>query len=312
MTISHDVCRLPEPTSYSNLIKIISLKKYQYFSINEDIIQNTLVISGASKKLDEDSDFKRFFSLIEKEKKNFAFNAEHCISVKDVGEKIKKYKPELLIFDCHGDIEDSSLSSYLIINGEKLTNEDIRKYKITAPIIILSACNTIPNYGYINSISQAFIDNGALSVTSTFLPIEIIGSSIFYLRIIRMLNHHIKMKNVLYKNWLEFISYMTRSNLLMEIMFRAVEKNEKKKIKFPENHYEKITSSIMEKLGNFHSREEGFREILNGVKYDKDLIVNLDEIRCESLLYCHIGRPDLIFFNNWLEKKRELNSDNHN
>ena len=64
----------------------------------------------------------------------------------------------MLIFDCHGDFEEKDLSSYLVVDDKNdilLTGEDIINNNISAPIVFISACSTMPNYGYVNAILLA-------------------------------------------------------------------------------------------------------------------------------------------------------------
>lgn len=184
-----------------------------------------------------------------------------------------------------------------------MTPDLIVSNKIVAPLVFISACGTAPTYGYTNIIANAFFEIGALSVTSTYLPIAIDSGSILYLRLLNNLN--IASNDAIHKNWLEFISHINRSSFIMEkynIAFANVD-NPTKKILKREN------VSTLNDLLDFNKRREVFNSIDNRIsKYANIIIKQTANIIPEYLFYSNLGRSDLIKFECWLDEFSKVNA----
>ncbi|MBK8451701.1 MAG: CHAT domain-containing protein [Saprospiraceae bacterium] len=186
------------------------------------------------------------FELIDSKKKELGFNSVICSTINEIISALKEYKPDLLIFDCHGDFDEKTLSSYLIIDAENkitLTGEEIMENKFSAPLVFLSACNTMPNYGYVKFLSDAFMQAGAFSVTTTFLPLLITDAAILIVRFLGMLNH--QKDNAIHSNWLEFISHVLRTTMIHEAIKKATLKNKDLRAKIPNTEIATILADTM-------------------------------------------------------------------
>ena len=294
---THDICRIPI-VPYSGIMSSFVLNNNIEYIVSRNIIQKTLVILGS-----DDEPFNTWGKTCFKLSQLLGFIVKKCTSIKEISDAVLTYKPELLIFDCHGGYDASINSTVLEIGKERLTPDLIVSNKIVAPLVFISACGTAPTYGYTNIIANAFFEIGALSVTSTYLPIAIDSGSILYLRLLNNLN--IASNDAIHKNWLEFISHINRSSFIMEkynIAFANVD-NPTKKILKREN------VSTLNDLLDFNKRREVFNSIDNRIsKYANIIIKQTANIIPEYLFYSNLGRSDLIKFECWLDEFSKVNA----
>ena len=298
LCFTHDVCRIPEFNLNGLLNSTIHLQRYLY-EIPRDLINKTLIIHCSSKN---DKIMNDMFNVINSYKDSHGFNSKLCSSFAEIATAIEEFQPDLLIFDCHGGSDKNNLSSFLIIDQEKkifLTGDDIVKYKLSAPLVFLSACETMPNNGYVKLISDAFMEAGAYSVTTTFLPINIKDATSL---IVRLLNNLVQLKSKSYHiNWLSFMSHILRTCLIFEII------NKSRKFLTEEITTDEI-AEIMTKSMKFEFRFEALAELDRLLtKKSKSKKLRLIDLDNEWMMYSIIGRADLIYFKNWLEDYRNLN-----
>ncbi|KFF16945.1 hypothetical protein B0A62_02450 [Flavobacterium hydatis] len=291
LSFTHDVCRIPE-TNYQGIVNNYSANNRFSYSLNHDVLKKTLIILSADEQTNNDHEFTASYKLVKDYSKELEYHFRYCKTIKDVSNAINEIEPYILIFDCHGNIDSTTDTSYLSINQEKLTCDEIVKYKISAPIVFLSCCNTSPNYGYINKLHDAFFQVGALTVTGTFLPISIKRGTMYYIRLLTLLKLEIN-KN-LYDNWLSFISNIMRTSIIHD----AISKSYLKLQKTLSVEEQKALSNILLELQDFNKRREIFINLRNkGIRISEDLTISIEDTDCEFLMYTHYGRPDLIKIN---------------
>jgi hypothetical protein len=284
ISFTHDICRIQE-SNYQGTLNNYSANNRIDFVVTENSLKKTLVILSDDVSNIANHEFKDSYRLVEERGKSLGFNYAYCKSIVQISDAVKKYNPDILIFDCHGNIDVENETSYLVINGERLYGNEIVEYNISAPIVFLSCCNSNPNYGYINKIHDAFFQAGALSVTGTFLPISIKRGTIYYLRMLNLLNQEFSKR--LHTNWLSFISQVIRSSIMHEAYIKA-----NRKLTFEE---EKNLSKLILDTHIFSKRRKIFTSLTNeGIKLSKNLTFNIKDTECEFLMYSHYGRPDLI------------------
>lgn len=296
LSFTHDICRIPETSLHGLMSHYITNQNFK-FSINREIIQKTLVILGC-----QDPNFKKWHDEVFRLQTIFKFHIEICTKVDDVKIAIEKYNPDLLIFDCHGGVDLGSNSTYLMIGDEKLDSKKIVENNISAPIILLSACGTAPTYGTMNPIANAFFEMGALSVTSTFLPISVDKGSILYLRLLNKLNH--ASNNVIHKNWLEFVSHIIRTSSINDAYLSVLKKNKEISIsEFNTSNVKVLTDSLQ-----FEKRRNLYKTLDQKIsQMTKDDYAYYSSIIPEYLLYTNLGRSDLILFDTWIDSNNQKN-----
>lgn len=296
LSFTHDICRIPETSMHGLMSHYVTSQNFK-FSINRNIIKNTLIILGC-----QDAEFTRWHNEVFRLQTIFEFHVEICDSVEHVKSAVEKHRPDFLIFDCHGGIDTDSNSTYLIIGDEKLDSKKIVNNNISAPLVLLSACGTAPTYGTMNPIANAFFELGALSVTSTFLPISVDGGSILYLRLLNKLNH--AANGVIHKNWLEFMSHIIRTSTINDAYLTVLKKNEEINLsEFNHSNVRVLTDSLQ-----FEKRRQLYITLDKKIsQMTKDDYEYYSSIIPEYLLYTNLGRSDLILFDTWLEENNNKN-----
>ena len=290
LSFSHDICRIPE-SNYQGIINNYSANNRINYSINKNTLKKTLIILSSEEKEIPDHEFTNSYDLIKISAKNLGYHYRYCKTIEEVSNAIKEIEPFLLIFDCHGNIDSATETSYLCIGDDKLTGNDIVQFNITAPIVFLSCCNTSPNYGYINKLHDAFFQAGAMTVTGTFLPISIKRGTTYYIRLLSLLK--IELTNNLFNNWLSFISNIMRTSLIHDVIIKSYSKLKRDL----SEHETKELSTVLLKIQIFENRKDVFLKLMNdGIKISEELTISIEDTDCEFLMYTHYGRPDLIEF----------------
>jgi hypothetical protein len=297
--LTHDVCRIPD-FNFTGLLNNFIKNQRLTFTIRPDILKRTLIIHCAS---DEDGSMQQLFKVFDDMHAKLGYINIRCTSVAEISEAVSTHRPDLLILDCHGSFNEKDLSSYLIIDQKRkvfLTGEDIIQHRISAPLVFISACSTMPNYGYVKFISDAFFQAGAFSVTATFLPIDMRDALVLILRLLT----NLKPLNakVVFSNWLAFISHILRSVLVHETVRKVREK-----YNLQEHIDDNKIAEILGELMMFHKRESAFdnlREYLQSINPAIKLV--FDDLDHEWLSYTTIGRADLIYFENWVQQHQKI------
>ena len=291
LSFTHDITRLPE-TTHNNLIQSFALNSTFDFEVKEDIIKRTLVIIGT-----EDVEFTNWRKIIDKSSKEKGYTVKTCLTVKDFIKVVLDFKPDFLIIDSHADFNSEKKQTFIKIGNEQLTHNDIIENLIIVPLIFLSACGTSPTYGTFNPIANAFLQMGAKSVTSTYLPIDINSSTMVYLTILNNLDSVAKKGS--FNNWLEYICYNVRSSLLHRTFIPLLEEN---------LEYKKIYYDLIQKIMFFKERTSVFNEVQKVQQRMPKKIFNQNKSKIyEFLYYTNTGRGDLVIFEKY-KKMFEINN----
>jgi hypothetical protein len=310
LCLTHDITRIPE-MPYSGILASFNVNSHFQFRIREDILTRTLVILGAGEQEGVDEEFKTYFRYIEKFSKELNFKTARCTSLNEVVAEINSQKPDLLIFDCHGGYDQDTLSSYLLINGQKITGDDIVRHSLVAPLVFLSACHTNPNYGYVNKIADAFFEAGCFALTATYFPISVHGGTNIYYRLLSNLNHAAKM--AVHKNWLGFVCHTIRTSWFKEVCYECMrrvaasglDQRKKKNILKDLRKLNKDTTLFMlrqdRRADVFRSFEAKLKAIVSDTIFDYRSIIP------EYCFYTNMGRGDLIKFDSWQKEFDNLN-----
>ncbi|MGE5353926.1 MAG: CHAT domain-containing protein [Acidobacteriota bacterium] len=291
---THDICRLPE-TSLHGILSLYAFNNAIGFTISKDIIKKTLVIMGNT-----EPSFLKWQSILAEESVKFGFNLAVCTSLDDLKATINDYKPDFLVFDCHGGYDPENKSTYLEIGNEKLSGQYVVENNIYAPLIFISACGTAPTYGTFNLIANAFFEAGAFSVTTTYMPVTIDSASLLYMRIIGNLS--VASLDGTYKNWLSFLSHTIRTSSVMGAFLGAATRD--KLTNTPE--FWKSNAEALTQCRIFERRQELFKEMDERIKkLTGENIPHFSSVIPEYLFYSNLGRSDLIFFDSWKAKNDE-------
>lgn len=253
---------------------------------------------------DDEAEMQTIFEMFKALQYGLGHTSVVCKTTNEIIEAVTVHRPDLLIFDCHGGFDEKTLSSFLIIdnkNNVMLTGEEIIKHQISAPLIFISACSTMPNYGYVKFLSDAFFQAGAFVVTATFLPIKMGDAAALIVRLLNNLKQ--QETKTIFSNWLAFICHSLRSTLIFETL-----RKEKQRNKLPDDVSQEKIAEILLELMIFAKRPKAFENLklyLQSINPEIDTV--FENLEHEWLSYTTIGRADLVYFENWLHKHQREN-----
>ena len=286
---SHDICRVPE-TPLDNGLLYYVVNEVNYY-VSKDILKKTLVVFGT-----EESNFAPYQKEARILSNELGFLTRTCENINALEKVIKEIKPELLIIDSHGNADIKNNQTYIKIGSEKLYPKDVVDRAISAPLVFLSACNTAPTYNAFNTIASAMIQVGALSVTSSYMPLQVSDASILYLRVLKQLSQAAVIP--FHRNWLSFVSHIMRTSYIYDAYNKYLILKEK----------ELGIENVSKELGldfaismDFYNRRTLYFQLKNG-KLKDNIKVSLQNVIPHYLMYTTIGRADLINFECYMEK----------
>jgi len=294
LCFTNDICRIPE-LPYNNAVNQTIQATNVNYIVPNDILQHTLVIFG-----NDDTDFKEWQVKFPDIFKVQLFKTVRCNNKKEFFDTINKYSPQLLIIDSHGGEEDEN--TVICIGDDIIFPDDIVKnIKTNIPLVYLSCCSLNPLIKNYNSVANAFIEAGSISVSSSLLPLDIEESSITYIRLLYMLSHIKEMPY--FANWLAFISHINRTSYctsIIEMQLSPTISNELKNEATKENARNKVTKNgdefreIGKKLLHYENRRSVFQKMK--YIYEARLSRKKDKLFPHFLRTLNLGRGDLVFF----------------
>ena len=203
----NDVCRLPYADKDFHEMYFNDLREKNY-SIPKNILDNTLVLMCSPNDSDLDSVYDK---EIEQFKEIGFKNYKKCYTKDEFKSEICTKRPDILIIDTHGNYCDTGedSSSFIFVGDEIIDSQDIGMLTSMPKIVFLSACNTRPVKYIDDCIVDAFINNGALAVTASYVELKVAQE---FLTIARFINNLKTVSNSkCHPNWLSFISHLKRT-----------------------------------------------------------------------------------------------------
>lgn len=303
---THDVCRIPE-FPHSGLIQRYCFISLNHYVIPKDILKHTLVIYGC-----REDGFRRFQDMCDDASKKQGFTTCECLTKQSFIDALKKYRPQLLIVDTHGNVDTDTRTGYLMMGKEKVYPADIIQTLVHVPLVFLSACNTAPAYESYNTVADAFFNNGALSVTCSYMPLNIFESSVLYLRLLQQLN--IAANKKVHANWCEFISHLQRTSYIQSFFFDHTHKKNKKTEELTQEESDamarEMTASML-----FQNRRKVYEHLQSGA-ITNNVKTKYNNVVPHYLIYTTLGRADLVRFESFMddsiERGKKLNDYNPN
>ena len=294
LAFTHDVCRLPE-TPITSLLAQYEEIIFQSYAIPKDIMKKTLVVFGNT-----DAEFVEQQKQVLKLSEDLGFTTKTCLSIKELESVLSDIRPELLIIDAHGDVDVKTRQSYLWFGEEKLTGDIIIDKRLSSRLIFLSACNTFTTCNTISTIANAFFQVGALSVTTSYMPVNIVEATRLYTRLLRLLSEAAVVP--IHKNWLAFIAHLQRTSYIQALITEA-----------KEDGFCKLNDQDMKELihlitmSMISRQRKSIYNKLNNTNLAKKMGVNYQYIIPHYLMYSTLGRADLLRFEIYQEKKFAMN-----
>jgi hypothetical protein len=283
-----DVCRLQD-SNIQGVINTYSAFSKISFQLGSKSVKRSLVIFSGSET--DRAFFNESYRMVKAYQQQDGFSIAFASNGAEIKTLLEHNRPEILIFDCHCLVDAETLACYLQIGDDRISPESIVQYSIVAPIIYLACCNSNPNYDSVNKLHDAFFQNGALSVTGTFLPIDMMKGTFMYLRMLRLLNSENERR--VSGNWLHFVSFAIRTSLIWEARHKCYETLGRELTELEE----KVFIELLERLHRFEDRSKVFYELQTiGLSLSSEVKLILHDTNLEFVYYNHYGRPDLITF----------------
>lgn len=287
---THDICRLPETPIVSLLSQYVEAHSLPY-AVPTDIISNTLVVFG-----NEDEAFVTAQLPVLELQKRLGFKIERCLNKKEFIKAIKKNKPEFLIMDCHGGVDQKTHESVLQLGKtDILRGQDIVENKIAVPLIFLSACETSTTYNTVSTIANAFFQVGARSVVTSYLPVYVFEASKTYCRLLNLLAE--ASTKPIHSNWLAFVSYVLRTSYINAPMGEGINNG----INPSKEDLDYLTRLSVDSMF-FKNRRRIFNELQNNL-FTQKMKANYDTIIPHYLMYSILGRADMVRFVSHMHKE---------
>lgn len=222
------------------------------------------------------------------------------VDVKNIYEVISAlnaYAGAVVVFDCHGGHDGENKPGFLRIGREKLDVWSLFGVARIPPIVLLSACSTSAIGGSHASPANGFLRCGALSVIGTFLPVDAVKSSAFMARIIYRIHSFLPaVRSLNYEaiSWRAFISGFLKMSYSTDVLKFFQEKKLIDHKAYYDTHLAANKDiSLMEP--NWY---ENLLASVAGVskKTPDELVILIKENNplFETMLYCQLGRPELI------------------
>ena len=287
---THDVCRIPETPASGMLMHYGIARFSSIYRIPDDILKKTLVVYGC-----RENTFKEWQDKADVCAKALGAKTEICQSLDEFEEAVKRHQPDFLIIDTHGGTDLQNHQSYIYMGNERVYPKDIAERRIYARLVFISACNTAPCYNDVNTVANALLEVGASSVTSSYLPLDVMESSTLYIRILNQLN--MASQQDIHRNWLAFISHMLRTSFILTPLVENAQK-EDSELMDP-----MLTGKVNALSMYFENRAKLYRKLkagedVEGLKYDFSQVVP------HYLMYTTIGRADLIMFDSSFKNRQ--------
>lgn len=294
LMISHEVSKIPM-TPGNMLLQFASLGAPT--TIPAQALHNVLVIRSFSNH----DKIKRFLEVA-----ICCFPLENGATVEfvdvdsicEVIAALNKFEGAIVIFDCHGDHGGIAQPGWLQIGSEKLDSWDLHSKARVPPIVMLSACSTSSVGGSHASVANGFLRSGALSVIGTMLPVDAVKSSAFIARIIFRVDAFLPAVHKLGYNlisWRTLISLFFRMSYATDVLRHFMDVGHL----LTRDQYTKIHTSTNQRINLFDScwYEAMLQEVaeVSGVP-STDLLSKIKDENpfLETMLYCQLGRPELL------------------
>ncbi|HCG8599759.1 TPA: hypothetical protein NJ594_001820 [Vibrio parahaemolyticus] len=208
---------------------------------------------------------------------------------------LREVQTQILIFDCHGNHGGSEKHGWLQIGKDQVNTWELPT--VVPPIIILSACLTSAIGGSHASVANGLIENGALTVLGTLLPVDATKSAAFVGRIVYRITGYLKALKSLGVDsltWRKFISDFFKMSFCTDILSTL------------RDQYKWIDQDLYEKIhieANYaiNMNDKRWLDILIQLISDKtgkpaeEVNSTIQEIGfVETMNYSQIGRPENI------------------
>lgn len=290
----------------------LEMKNNGIILLNKDILIKVLIIECLAKndRIRKASDviWEQFRESINPKHFNVVYlNVENT---EDFLKVIKKHSDTvILIISAHGGITKENNLTYIQI-GEKDNWTPLGNDFNSPPVVLFSACHVSPRGAGTVSISDLFVRNGALTVLSTLVPVDVTKNGLLMIRLFLYLSMTLD-GHYDFKNISEVWSFVVSTNAINEIVDSTKSlKNWSLTLRadktFPMKDFQHQDSVGRLRYTHVYSDSlKVMREIAerDGVLSKFSNALRDDNCYPESIFYQFIGYPELIFIDSKLKLK---------
>lgn len=204
----------------------------------------------------------------------------------------------IVVFDCHGGLETEGYLSSLIVGGASVRLWELRtRIRHMPPIVLLSACDTLPVDGSHTSAASGMLLLGARTVLATLLPIDSRKAAVFLARLIYRIGTFvpIALETRERVSWREVVSGMTKMSHVTECLRHLSKQALLDRVEFEDLHAE-INFDINSLNPNWFERlVEKLARNLNCSITEAKLHLSPKVGLTDALIHVQLGNPELIW-----------------
>lgn len=219
-------------------------------------------------------------------------------TISEVKDALNAFDGSILIFDCHGSHGGKADTGWLHIGNEKLNTWELAHIARVPPIVLLSACLTSPIAGSHASVANGLLRSGAFSVLGTFLAVDAIASAIFVARLIFRVDSFL---SAIVKLGFERISWRKIISGFLQMSYATDVLRYLESSRFLTEKKDYMDVHLNANFDINSGSPDWYDNLLNRVAkvagVEKSLLeskINIEHPLMDTLMYCHLGRPDLL------------------
>jgi hypothetical protein len=209
---------------------------------------------------------------------------------------LSRYEGAILVFDGHGTRDEATGVGSVVVGGRPLDVWSLRDRVRMPPIVLLSACDTLPIDGSHGSSAVGMLALGAKAVLATLLPVESIRSAVFMHRLLWRLTGLLPLLLQRADDGVEWRIFM--SGMLKMVYATELTELVMKRFGPLPNHYEIGTRANMDiNVGDPRWLKKHQRHLATATRQATAEIERFTieyASMTDSLRYVQLGRPDLV------------------
>jgi len=204
----------------------------------------------------------------------------------------------IVVFDCHGSFAADEYYSSLIVGGRQVRLWELRQsIERMPPIVLLSACDTLPVDGSHASVASGMLQLGARTVLATLLPIDSRKAAIFLCRLFYRIGEFVPIALRIRQriSWREVVSGMTKMTHMTECLWYLSKQGILDEASFDSMHFE-ASKDINDLNPQWFERS-----VERLARHLKCPLAEAKRYLCEdvgltdALMHVQIGNPELLW-----------------
>jgi len=295
LTLKHDTSRVPAtPGSLTFLLCALSNRSI----IPVHLLQEVLVIRSFA-----EGDHLKFIlqSALDRDMTRngnpVRFRFVDVSTPEEFVEALRNYNGAMMIFDGHGERDRENAVGSIIIGGARMDVWEYGNRLNMPPIVLLSACDTLPIDGSHGATAVGMLALGARTVLGTMFPIDARKSAIFLARLSLRISEYIPIMLDRYRDGVDW-------RMVMAGMLRMVHVTELTRDLIEEGVLPEEALDQVMLIGNqgINGRNPNWYSAVKQAIVDRSLKSKAETLEAiehigaltDALKYVQLGRPDLV------------------